>query len=237
MAKLAQLKDWISQAIDDAPRARSMMLVSRKSGIFTTGGRGGGAPEMTEKDAAYATLLALFDGSTVQSADALIELASLPLASVRICPNGPREPENIIMSSGFDNSDTPLPSHFKQLPKTALEALIRLFSHDDPPYHFCQVSIVKSVRTSVKISIMDPDVEIDTDLCSETDFFECTFEFSNAAISDKAGLQMVNSNRWITGYGLSDLYCLIHGITEADLDARDEHIMVEHQDDTGNMNA
>ena len=169
MAKLSQLTDWISQAINDAPRARSMMLVSRKRGIFTTGGRGGGAPDMTPRDAANATLLALFDGPTVKSADCLIELGNLPLATVQICPNGPREPERITFNDKFAERDAPLPGHFKDLPQNALKALTWIFSHHSLPYHLCQVSILKSTITILEIAIMDLDVDMETDLESERD--------------------------------------------------------------------
>lgn len=186
---------------------------------------------MTAKDAANATLLSLFDGPTVKSASVLNELGSLPLVSIQVCPNGPREPERIALNRDLESFSGPLPGHFSQLPQTALEALTSVFSHCDLPYHMCHVSIAKSALTIVEITIVDPDIDIETDLCSETDFFEITLKFSNLTVSEANPASAVSSNRWISGHGLSDLYCLIHGITEADLEARDQEILLNCKDE------
>jgi hypothetical protein len=225
MAKLAQVTDWVSGAIGDGPRARSLMLVSRKEGIFPTGGRGKGAPDMTAKDAANATLLALFDGPTVQSAVALKEMGSLPLAALEVCPHGPREPERIALNENFGSFNGPLPSHFNALPENLLDALTCVFAHSDLPYHMCQISVSKSALTLVEVTIFDPDLDIESDLCSETDFYCITLKFSDLSVAGGNGLHQVNSNRWLTGHGLGDLYCLINGVTEADLEARDQSIL------------
>lgn len=179
---------------------------------------------MTAKDAANATLLALFDGPTVQSATTLKELGSLPLAALEVYPNGPREPERIALNAAFNTFEGPLPSHFNSLPENLLGALIGIFTHGDLPYHKCQISISKSTLTLVEVTIFDPDVDIDSNLCSETDFYCITLKFSDLSVTEGSGLHQVNSNRWLTGYGLSDLYCLINGITEADLEARDHDV-------------
>lgn len=179
---------------------------------------------MTAKDAANATLLALFDGPTVQSACTLKEWGNLPLAALEVCPNGQREPERIAMNADFGSFDGPLPSHFEELPENLLGALTCVFAHDDLPYHLSQVSVSKSGLTLVELKIFDPDLDIETDLCSETDFYCVTLKFSDLSVSEGSGLSQVCSNRWLTGHGLSDLYCLINGITEADLEARDQAI-------------
>lgn len=187
---------------------------------------------MTAKDAANATLLALFDGPTVQSASALKEMGSLPLAALEVCPNGPREPERIALSAGFDSFDGPMPSHFNSLPENLLDALTCVFAHSDLPYHMCQISVCKSAfLTLVEVTLFDPDIDIKTDLCSERDFYCITLKFTDLSVAGGSGLSQVNSNRWLTGHGLSDLYCLINGVTEADLEARDQGICEADRDD------
>lgn len=222
MAKMADLTVWMTQTLrGDAARARSLVQIARKAGVFATGGRGKGSPDMNSTDAANALILALYDGPPTKCVAAIEELASLEPYSVSVAPNGPREPGVMhIYGSNLSEVRFPLPASLEDWPTNARSAIEAVLSADDRPYHLDTISYsLSDWGPEVSLTIHDLTKEIDSDLESETDFFQMTVSYRPPGISPSSfGLGNGKyTSHGLAGHQIDRLYCLIRGIDpEAD---------------------
>lgn len=205
----------------DAPRARSLVQIGRKAGFFTTGGRGSGAPEMTPRDAAYATLLTLYDGPPTESGKVVAGLANLGLAQVDVHPDGPRVPEKLIRLTRekLTEATPPLPLCFKELPLTPLDALTAIFAASTNPYHLDQVAFIKgSIGDYITLDRYDHEIPTESPYSSERDFFLFQPIYHERLAGDQPFRHGRQSEHSFSGEELTILYDLIHGI---DTEGRD----------------
>lgn len=127
MAKLADLQQWLEGVEGgNAPRAYSLVKLARGAGLFTTGGRGRGAPEMTPNDFANIVLLALSDATPNDAPERVKALGDLPLHIFAFDPEG-----NDIEVEGHhvdEHYRDMLPGFMSAAPKTAREYLTAFFT-------------------------------------------------------------------------------------------------------------
>jgi len=227
MAKLRDISAWLSTMLygNDA-RVNSLILVGRKHGLFTTGGRGVGAPEMTAQDAATAVLLALYAGPPTKCHEAVRHLSALPWMQVRVAPDGPREPAMTLLAETadvppglttepVDVAEVPLPHQFDAIPETPTVALTKIFESDKPPYWLDGILVSNGPSgTTVEVTIYDLDKKSNAELCSERDFFEFTATYGNFGPSGHGGELGRRDDHSFTGEELRSLYDLIHGVAE-----------------------
>lgn len=205
----------------DAPRARSLVQIGRKAGFFTTGGRGSGAPEMTPRDAAFATLLTLYDGPPTESGQVVAGMAHLNLAQVEVYPDGPRMPEKLIRAPRETMKETPppLPLCFKKLPLTPLDALTSIFAASTNPYHLDQVIFIKgSAYNYITLDRYDYEIATESPSDSETDFFLFQAIYRELLPHDQPYRYGRQSEHSFGGAELTLLYDLIHGIKTEERD-------------------
>jgi len=216
MAKLKDLTEWITDTLrGDAARTRSLIQVGRKNGLFSVGGRGSGSPDMTSNDAAVATLISLYDGPPTLCAEAMEEFISLPVWSVDIAPNGPREDERILLyHDDVHKKRLPLPSVFPELPLNPLEALRDIFSADEPSYHLdCVFLELGGWGPRISLVVHDVYKPIESDLESETDLFQFSITYGLPIKSPNRG-RAKHTTHQLDGEQLQELFCLITGYVE-----------------------
>lgn len=219
MAKLTDLTEWISDTLrGDQARARSLIQVARKNHLFVTGGRGRGAPDMTYHDAANALILALYDGPPTLCVAAFEEYANLEAYHIEVAPNGPREEDVIrLFNNRVHEEKFPLPTVFKELPLTPLEALRDIFSAPTPPYFLDRVSLnLSSSGAEFYLVVHDCDREIVSDLESETDVFQLTVRYG---FPNLPGFQTrgKSTSHTLMGDQLAELHQLISGDFEEEV--------------------
>ncbi|WP_424990645.1 hypothetical protein [Fluviibacterium sp. S390] len=220
MAKLADLKKWMTQTLrgDDA-RARSLVQVGRKGGAFATGGRGKGSPEMKSSDATNALILSLYDGPPTKCVAVIEEVASLTPFSVEVAPNGPREGGILILyGSDIDEQAFPRPACFEVWPENAWTAIAAVLCAEDRPYHLDCISYsLSDWGPEISLTIHDLTKDVETDLESETDFFQFTVSYRPPGFTPGAQTGGKHTTHSLSGDQIARLYCLIRGIDpEAD---------------------
>lgn len=215
MAKLSDITLWIERMLHgDAPRARSLIQLGRKAGLFATGGRGPGAPDMGPRDAGFATLLALYDGPPTACGPAVTALAALPLSLAEVFPNGPRGGDRLRLTGDSAlRQQIPVPGCFASCPATVIDALSGIFNSESRPYHLDSITIRSGpAGQAVFIRLFDLDIEIQNIGESERDFFQFDMEFRAVSLSGDPPNPGRTSEFSFSGEELSDLYCLICGL-------------------------
>ena len=133
MAKLKHLAGLIEKMNGgDTARTNSLVMVARKAGLFTTGGRGPNAPEMSPIDFGRALLLGTTLATPTRAAETVKTLEAARPFMVKIDPmdgGGFREvdPEESRLT-GVDGYDNPyLPSSLSDIPADLAGFLRELF--------------------------------------------------------------------------------------------------------------
>lgn len=203
---------------DDA-RARSLVQIARKEGVFATGGRGKGSPDMNTSDAANALMLSLYDGPPTKCVAIIAESFGLEPFEVVVAPNGPRE-GGVIRLCGEElrSNPFPLPAAFNELPANGLAAIEAVFAAKDRPYHLDSISYsLSGWGPEISLIVHDLTKEIESDLESETDFFQFTVSYRPADFSPIYTAGGKHTSHSLSGDEIDHLYCLIRGIDpEAD---------------------
>lgn len=165
MAKLRHLRTLFERiARVDAGRGRVLVMRARAAGLFTTGGRGVNAPDMTARDATNTLLLALQMEPPGEAADAVAALRELPLVHLRHDPGdrtGRTMTSQQYRKSGDEGLEL-LPEAFGgKWPANLGDALDLLFSQKSDTFlnRWDQISHLRTDHSVVYLELADADYE------------------------------------------------------------------------------
>lgn len=170
-AKLRHITPWLEASLNgDTARVNSLVKLVRAEGMFTSGGRGRGAPDMVGNDFAVALVSALSIAAPTKAAADIESILNLKLFSIRTDPAdggsfrettvwGDRA-SNFGLEDAFGNPS--LPPEIPTLPRTARDALKIWAEHfasnpSDGVNIFDRLLLKSGANTSLELQIHGPE--------------------------------------------------------------------------------
>lgn len=214
MAKLSDLSEWMIQTLrGDAARVRSLVQIARKGGMFATGGRGRGSPDMTSIDATNALILSLYDGPPTKCLSVIEEAKNLEPFAYEYAENGPREGHVRLIGRDLHYIWFPVPKALKGWPPDAWAGIEAVLSAPHRPYHLDALSYtVSDFGPEITLTVHDLTRDIDSELESETDHFQAKVFYRPVGFAPTRPTGGKLTTHTLTGDQFDRLYCLIHGI-------------------------